>query len=636
MRIPLNRLVLLAVVVGTVFSPAIFAELATVDDFDMYHQIADAEFSFRSVFFPQSSGGAYYRPMIGISYLFDKYVWLLDTRLMHLDNIFFHLLNSCLVYVLAGKLLPHHIRTTSAMPLAAALLFALHPITSESVNWISGRTDIFACTFVLLSTLALLMFRETGSPCFLLLAALVLIPGLLVKETPMAFVLCAIFILSAADDTNPAENLVSPGECSGELLSCALFSACAIVLMVMTYAVWPVFAAGFGYLAYEALIDARKGRAPVRLTSLFLVLLGAAAAVWMFFFVRSIVFRSSLGTIPRTVKLILGDLNYALQTFLGGAGFYVKKFFLPLPLNLAIREIDPLFNLFGVVVFMFCLYMIRRNTILTAFCLSGVCLFLPALPLSLGTVTWTAYAERYIYMSTAFWVISTTLCLGKTVQERGWRLPAHVVTVLVIGTMAAISFQRSITWQTNLSLWRDTVAKSPAFKMIRLDYMMALMNHGDFREAERQYQYASAIPSVGYFERLDLAMAALMAKEHNYEEAARWYEHVIAKTRGESALAYELYVQFLQERIAAEDATQDASSVRRLIGRELECLDHLYRLKNDPMLLYRAGQVSLRVGDCVRALMYFSKAKAALPPTSEYSGFAGKLVTGLARHRTGD
>jgi len=633
MRIPLHRLAYIAIIVVTVYSPSIFAELITVDDFDMYHQIAGSDFSFKSVFFPQSTGGAYYRPLIGISYLFDKYVWLLDTRLMHLDNIFFHLINSFLVYFLVVQLLPRKEGKQSVMPLAAALLFGLHPITSESVNWISGRTDIFACTFVLLSTYALLKFRETKNYTFLLLAPLVLLPGLLVKETPMVFIICALFILSAQIDSGVTDEQQSSKRVFRDVLLCGLFSACAIVLMVVTYNVWLVFVVGLAYLGFEAIVDIRIGRPPIRVKSLLLVILAGGGAVWVFFFVRSVVFRSSLSSIPRTIKLIVDDLNYALQTFLGAAGFYVKKFFIPLPLNLAIREIDPLYNLAGIVVFMFCLYMMRKNTIFSAFALSGVCLFLPALPLSLGTVTWTAYAERYIYMSSAFWAVVTTLWIGKMAHERGKVILVSVSTIMIVSLMAILSFQRSIIWKTNLSLWRDTVSKSPAFKMIRIDYMLALISSGDLHEAKKQYEFANAIPSFNYLEKLDLAMALTLTKEGKYDEAERVYEKVLRKTKGSSLSAYKLYLQFLQERLAVE-IKQTKGNVHELVGRQLECIRQLYRLNKDPMLLYRAGQLSLYVGDRLNARKFFMDAKDNLPATSEYRGFALKLVQNLTRTET--
>ena len=157
-----KQITIATILIVLAFFPSLFAELSSVDDLDMYKWIAASDASLKDLFFPEIKGGAYYRPLLGVSYLFDKYVWLLDTRLMHLDNLLFHLANALLVYYLAYQLLPREERHKSILPLIASLLFGLHPVTTESVAWISGRTDIMAGTFVLLSTVCLLSFRETG------------------------------------------------------------------------------------------------------------------------------------------------------------------------------------------------------------------------------------------------------------------------------------------------------------------------------------------------------------------------------------------------------------------------------------------------------------------------------------------
>ena len=51
--------------------------------------------------------------------------------------------------ILARELLPDN----RLAPLFAALLFAVHPVHTESVSWISGRTDVLAALFFLLANL---------------------------------------------------------------------------------------------------------------------------------------------------------------------------------------------------------------------------------------------------------------------------------------------------------------------------------------------------------------------------------------------------------------------------------------------------------------------------------------------------
>jgi protein O-mannosyl-transferase len=625
-----KKIAIASLLIILAFLPSLFAELSSIDDLDMYKWIASSEISLKELFFPHSSGGAYYRPLIGVSYLFDKYVWFLDTRLMHLDNLLFHLANALLVYYLAYQLLPRDKQQKSMVPLVASLLFGLHPLTVESVAWISGRTDIMAGTFVLLSTVFLFRFRKTGKMNNLVLALAVLIPGLLIKETPLAFVLGALFILSARgeDSIDTSKNQNSSG---GDIVRCALFAGVAAVLLIVTYSVWSVFFCGVTYLFYETFRDKREGK-PFSAMSVPVIVVGTAVPMGMFFLIRRVVFTSNISSVGRTMKLIVEDLNYACQTFFGAAGFYVRKFFFPFPLNFAIREIDPLYNAAGVVVFFLCLYAIRLRSMNAALFLSGVCLFLPALPLSLGTVTWTAYAERYIYMSTAFWTLSMSLWGSKRIETLGYGRIATVSTTLFVMVMGVCTFQRNMLWRTNLGLVGDTVKKSPGFKLLRVDNMVAMMGCGDLEGAKAQFRFAQTIPSVGYLEALDINMAAIHVMEGKYEEAEKLYNHALKKTAGKSAVAYGAYISYLKDRYAAARQRNDGSD--SVVGAKLvENMEKLYYLNKDPMLLYSTGQLSIALGRCDDALRLFAKAGKALPAQSEYALISTRLADSLASGR---
>jgi len=612
------------VLVVAVFSPPIWGELITIDDYDMINWMQTTNLTLKELFLPSGTGG-YYRPLIGVSYLFDKHVWALDTRLMHLDNIFFHLLNVFLVFCLTHQLLADEYKKIPWIPLTAALLFGLHPMTTESVNWISGRSDVMSCTFVLLSALFIVRFRTTRRTSWLVCAAVVLVAGVLVKETALAFILGGAFIVTAPGDADQHNG----GEITRELLVFLAFALTGAVALLVTYNIGTFFAVGLAYLAYSYVAGRNRAARP-RKGPFIIAILAALSAAGSFFAVRSLVYSKEMGSLSRTLKLIGDDLNYACQTFLGASGFYVKKFFFPLPLNFAIREIDPFYNLAGVVVFFGCLYLIGRGTSAAVFFLAGICMFLPVLPLSLGTITWTAYAERYIYISTAFWTIAVTLALVPYVSSRRAFVRA---AVLLVCFCAAISFQRSITWKTNLALFQDTVSKSPTFKSIRVDYMLALMAAGDLEGAKEQYRIASSIPSVGYLEALDINFASIAVSEGKFDQAVEIYEKVIRKTKGKSITAYSCYATFLQTRVAEALLLNDRNSAISLGKRLVECNEALFSKSKDPHILYRTGQLVLALGDRTNAGNFFSRAAELFPAESEYSAYSLKLSASLDAKR---
>lgn len=84
----------------------------------------------------------YYRPVVTISYALDYGLWRRDPTGFHLTNVLLHGLCTLLVGLLLERI--------GQPPLAAgvaALLFAVHPIHTENVAWIAGRTDLLAFLF---------------------------------------------------------------------------------------------------------------------------------------------------------------------------------------------------------------------------------------------------------------------------------------------------------------------------------------------------------------------------------------------------------------------------------------------------------------------------------------------------------
>jgi tetratricopeptide (TPR) repeat protein len=113
----------------------------------------------------------YYRPMFTI---FQMGCWFLfpattdtgnpatdiaqNAAWWHLMNILIHLLVVYLTFLVLEK-----VTGDLRLSAIASLLFAIHPLRSESVAWICGVTDPFLAVFLLSSFLFYLRFRETGS-----------------------------------------------------------------------------------------------------------------------------------------------------------------------------------------------------------------------------------------------------------------------------------------------------------------------------------------------------------------------------------------------------------------------------------------------------------------------------------------
>jgi Tfp pilus assembly protein PilF len=96
----------------------------------------------------------YYRPFITLTFFLDLKLWGLNPFGFHLTNVLAHLVTSLGVLWLARRL-----TRDDVAGFAAGALFAVHPLHTESVAFISGRTDIFATLFVLLALLGYARWR---------------------------------------------------------------------------------------------------------------------------------------------------------------------------------------------------------------------------------------------------------------------------------------------------------------------------------------------------------------------------------------------------------------------------------------------------------------------------------------------
>jgi len=106
----------------------------------------------RGVSHPEAAGKLnYYRPFQMLTYrLIDRFCGL-NPHSFHAVSLGFHV-----AAVLLGFALFYMLTDRMGVAFAAAALFAVHPIHSEAVDWISALPDI-ACTIFFLT--AFLFFR---------------------------------------------------------------------------------------------------------------------------------------------------------------------------------------------------------------------------------------------------------------------------------------------------------------------------------------------------------------------------------------------------------------------------------------------------------------------------------------------
>ncbi|MFH1566640.1 MAG: tetratricopeptide repeat protein [Gemmatimonadota bacterium] len=128
-----------------------------------------------------------YRPLLLVTYALNYALDGYQVRGYHAANLLLHLANALLVWEVARQLAGSGPRVVAAAA-AAAVAFALHPLASEPVNYISSRSALLATTFYLAAFLVLVRTpSDRPGPWRHLALAALFAGGLLSKENTITF-----------------------------------------------------------------------------------------------------------------------------------------------------------------------------------------------------------------------------------------------------------------------------------------------------------------------------------------------------------------------------------------------------------------------------------------------------------------
>lgn len=568
-------ILLLACIVLSVFYPTLFAPLNSVDDSGMCTYLLNADgISLRSIFFPGGSG-AYYRPLLVTTFLFDKYAWGFLESFMHLQNIVLHLCNTLLIFAISRRSAVL-LNIKSPFPaFLAALFFAIHPINTEAVNWISGRTDLLAGFFILIS--AFLLLKTTTSLANSILSALCLLLACLSKETAIFFlpaVLLAPFFVSTASEKKPP--------------------------------------------LHETL---RKNAVH------FSVIFATGTAYFVF---RAIAFSQGDSGVAKVLTNVAGEnsagLFDSLQVVLKAAGFYLKKLIIPFPLNFGIIHVSDLYMILGAFLPVGLVWILTRRTLSSFFFLASASVGSSALLIPLLKVAWTPLAERYMYIPSAFFL------LGVVFVIYGWRerMPSRrIITGAVVSLVVVASFftvRRNFLWQDNLALFQDTVRKSPDFLPAQNQYAQALYARGRQAEAIALLNSLNVPKSVINFQYGMVNKATARAYEGDYAGARK----ILRKTLNNPGKHEVMIIQRLLKlnELEIDKGTAEKGS---FYEENVALLTRLHQITGDPFICYRLGQTHLFAGNRAKARESFQQVVANASDKVYYRQAAEKLLVKLSK-----
>ena len=418
------------------------------------------------------------RPVLMFTYWVNTQIAPQDTYSFHIFNVLFHCITSVLIFLIVRRLLAAANdlpgQTRDLLAAFAGLLFLLHPAQTESVAYIAGRSESLSALFAA-AAYAVFLYR----------------PQLDRPETPDR-----------------------PGTPSPWIAACAVLAlfACAVFSKEQAIVLPALF------LLTDLWWNPGRGIQTVKSNWRIYVPIAAIGLVALFLFRRLIM---SVGTgstySGATAGFGIKDLPWYryLFTEFRALFVYIGTFLFPASLNLdwdfpisrTIFDRGAIFGLVVLVALAAALWHWRRRYPLAGF---GFFLFLLLLaPTSSILPIKDPVAERRMYLPMlGLLLILVDLLrvdLLRVLKMDRKTLAAGCLAVVLVA--AAVTHARAEVWSSPVSLWEDTVRKSPGKARDHLQLASAYYDQGRFDLAVAEYPKAAQLEPPEYSALLNWALA---------------------------------------------------------------------------------------------------------------------------------
>jgi len=321
---------------------------------------------------------------------------------------------------------------------------------------------------------------------------------------------------------------------------------------------------------------------------------------------------------------MFNDVYYSIFVCLRALGFYVKKIVLPFPLNFAIFDVDPLYELLAIPVVILCVFLLFKRDKLSALFLGGVALMTPPFLIAFGQIAWTPYAERYIYLPSAFILPGIIGYFHHHLEFPSQKFKNTVVFFLML-LLAVATFHRNLIWQDNVSLCTDTAEKSPLSREVQTVYASIMIKNEHYDQAVEALNKARKLSTLGYYPRPDILEAKIYEKKDQIDRAVELLRLCAEKSHYRSAESLNALIKILGKSCKISNQQQCIEIYAEM--REL----HLkkFRLKHRFADIFEMAELSVKLGEYERARALYRQFLRNVEPSSALALRAEKGLTQL-------
>jgi len=557
---------------------------------DDYHLVVDSVNikSFRNLpavftghLFETTGGSNFYRPLAALSFMCDFFLWKLNPFGYHLTNLILHLLTVLLVYLFVSRVFRN-----PDMGLLACLIFAVHPVNTETVTYIAGRADPLSSIFFLSALLFYMRFKEAGRRLSFFLSILFFIFALLTKEAtlvfPLVLIIYDVFILK--------ENSVNKK-------TLGLYA--------------PYFLAVIIYISFR------------------LFVLGMPLG-----FMRHMPYGLYLFTIPKIIILYLGLLFFPVILHMERIEPAVNSVFNP---QAAVFFTTIIF----IIWFLALLY--RRNKKLFFFAIFFIITLMPMLNI---LVINALMAEHWLYLPSIgiYSIVSFGLLRG----QGALRKPAVVILVGYLSFFMARTVIRNIEWGNPGDFYRNLLEYSPSSVRGHQNMASIYLADQNFKLARQEFEISARYNPANPFSYQGLA--ALDYEEGKIKEAMQSWKKALDLAPfyrpSHIAMSRALYKEnrkfrMLLKAVAAKPddimANYKLAGVYLKNGLYMEGLERLERIleiePNNSNALFNSSWVYLKLGIYTKAIEGYKKVMALTPDDPDVYKHLSYCYACLNKHK---
>ncbi len=409
-----------------------------------------------------------YIPLTFLSYQIDYLIAGVEPFQYHLDNLVLHILNALLVSFIIFAFIRRQ-----WLALFCGLLFLVHPLNTEGVEWASGRKDVLSTFFLLASIASYFLYRDRSSRKWYIISIVLFLCGLLSKVMIITLPVVLVFF-DYADRRKFDRHFI--------------IDKIPYLLLSMIFGL-------VGILGKETVLAS---------TTYFEKILMAFKSVTFYFQQFLWPFRFSL------LYPYLGTINIA------SPDFYVPMIF--------------------VLLLLLCAVLLRnRQRLITVGLLFYFVTVAPTLlNFAKGEMDLYFASDRYAYVpQIGFIIILACLIallsdgLAKTFDRRSLAVTGGVVGVLLLFVLSGLAYRQSLVWSSTQALFENVIEKYPDASYVAYNNLCnAERMDNNLEQAALDCQKSLELrPHAQTYSNL----GAVYRKQKNYTAALETYELAMTK-----------------------------------------------------------------------------------------------------------